>query len=238
MAQTIELGDISIKVTRKTIKHVHLSVYPPVGRVTLTAPRDTRPEVARAYAVSKLRWIREQQEKLRRQARESTRQYVDRETHWLWGHRHLLTVIHKNEKPSVKVEHKRLRLTVRPGTTRAKRDELFQEWYRGLLHASLPELIGKWEKKLRVRLEGYSLQRMKTKWGTCNHRARTIRLNSELAKKPKDLLDYVVAHEMAHLVEPSHNDKFQTLMDKHYPSWREARLELNELPLGSETWDQ
>lgn len=236
MAQTIELGDISIKVTRKEIKHVHLSVHPPVGRVTLTAPMTTRPDVARAYAVSKLRWIREQQDKLHRQSRETPRQYVDRETHWLWGHSHLLQVTYKDERPSVKVEHRRLTLTVRPGTTLAKRGEIFQEWHRGLLHSILPEIIKKWEKKFQVQLRGFSLQRMKTKWGTCNHRARTIRLNSELAKKPKDLLDYVVAHEMAHLVEPSHNDEFHALLDKHCPSWREARLELNELPLGAEAW--
>jgi predicted metal-dependent hydrolase len=236
MTRTIELGDISIQVTQKPIKHVHLSVYPPMGRVTMTAPVATRPEVARAYAISKLRWIREQREKLRRQARESQRQYVERETHWLWGHRHLLTVEHRDVRPFVRVDRRRLILTVRPGATREKREEVFQEWYRSLLHTALPDLIGKWEKKLRVRLDGYSLQRMKTKWGTCNHRARTIRLNSELAKKPKDLLDYVVAHEMAHLVEPSHNEDFHALMDKHYPSWREARLELNELPLAAEAW--
>lgn len=236
MTQTIELGDISIQVTRKPIKHVHLSVYPPMGRVTMTAPVATRPEVARVYAISKLRWIREQQERLRRQARESQRQYIDRETHWLWGHRHLLTVEHGNVRPFIRVEHRRLILTVRPGATQEKREEIIQEWYRSLLHSALPDIIDKWEKKFRVRLEGYTLQRMKTKWGTCNHRARTIRLNSELAKKPKDLLDYVVAHEMAHLVEPSHNEDFHALMDKHYPSWREARLELNELPLAAEAW--
>lgn len=231
MTQTIQLGDIEIQVTRKKIKHVHLSVYPPTGRVTLTTPWSTRPEIVRAYTVSKLRWIREQQAKLLRQARETPRQYIARETHWLWGHRHLLAVVCKDEKPSVKVEPKRLTLTVRPGTTHAKREEIVQAWYREQLHSALPEIVSKWEKKLRVRLAGYSLQRMKTKWGTCNHRAQTIRLNSELAKKPKDLLDYVVAHEMAHLIEPSHNSAFHGLMDKHYPNWREARLELNELPL-------
>lgn len=236
MTETIRLGNISIHVTRKDIKHVHLSVYPPTGRVTLTAPTTTRPEVARAYAISKLRWIREQQEKIQRQARESPRQFIDRETHWLWGRRHLLKVEYRDVKPSVKVEHKRLILSVRPGISRVKREEIMQEWHRSLLHSVLPDLIAKWEKKLKVKLKGFFLQKMKTKWGGCNHRSQTIRINTELVKKPKDLLEYVVAHEMAHLVEPSHNGRFHTLMDKHFPSWREARLELNELPLAAEQW--
>jgi len=237
MMETIRFGGISIQVTRKDIKHVHLSVYPPTGRVTLTAPAATRAEVARAYAISKLRWIREQQEKLRRQARESPRQFINRETHWLWGRRHLLSIEHRDAKPTIKVEHKRLVLSVRPGSPRAKREEVIQEWHRSLLHSVLPGLFDKWEKKLKVGLSRYFLQKMKTKWGGCNHRSRTIRINTELVKKPKDLLEYVVAHEMAHLVEPTHNEKFHALMDKNYPSWREARFELNELPLASEFWN-
>jgi predicted metal-dependent hydrolase len=236
MAETIRLGDISIAVTRKDIKHVHLSVHPPNGRVTLVAPMGTRPEVARAYAVTRLGWIRDKQAKLRGQARETPRRYVERESHYLWGRRYLLSVREEEAKPSVTLGHRRITLTVRPGSSRAKREDVMHEWHKSLLHDAVPGLIRKWEPKLGVRVAGYFLQRMKTKWGSCNHRARTIRLNTELVKKPKDLAEYVVVHEMTHLLASTHSPAYIRLLDKHYPAWREARDELNELPLGSEIW--
>jgi predicted metal-dependent hydrolase len=236
MADTIRLGDIAIALTRKDVKHVHLSVHPPRGRVSLVAPTGTRLEVARAYAISKLGWIRGQQAKLRSQARETPRQFVTRESHYLWGRRYLLSVAEEARKPSVRLDHRRLTLTVRPGSAKAKREVVMHEWHKALLHDAVPGLIKEWEQKLGVTVSGYFLQRMKTKWGGCNHRAGTIRLNTELAKKPKDLLEYVVVHEMVHLVEPTHSERFLTLMTKHYPAWREARAELNELPLGAEVW--
>ncbi len=236
MTETIRLGDIEIAVTRKAVKNVHLSVHPPVGHVTLVAPTGTRLEVARAYAISKLGWIRDQQAKLLAQARESPRQFVERESHTLWGRRYLLSVVEKDEKPSVKQDHRRITLTVRPGSTVAQREAVMREWQRALLHAVVPALIEKWEAKLGVSVSRYYLQRMKTKWGGCNHRAGNIHLNTELVKKPKDLLEYVVVHEMLHLIEPSHNARFVSLLEQHYPAWREARAELNELPLGAEFW--
>ena len=236
MAETIHLGEIAIAVTRKDIKHVHLSVHPPDGRVTLVAPRGTRPEVARAFAVSRLGWIRKQQGRLRGQARETARQLVERESHFLWGRRYLLTLREEDAKPSVRLSHRRITLTVRPGSSRARREAVMHEWHKSLLHDAVPGLIRKWERKLGVEVAGYFLQRMKTKWGGCNHRARTIRLNTELVKKPKDLLEYVVVHEMLHLIAPTHSEQFLRLLGKHYPSWREARAELNELPLGAESW--
>lgn len=238
MAGTIQLGEISIAVRRKDIKHVHLSVHPPSGRVTLVAPKGTRPEVARAYAVSKLGWIRDQQAKLRGQARETPRQFVERESHYLWGRRYLLSVKEEEAKASVRLSHRSITLTVRPGSSSAKRAAVMHEWHKSLLHDAVPELMRRWEPRLGVEVSGYFLQRMKTKWGGCNHRARTIRLNTELAKKPKDLLEYVVVHEMLHLIEPTHSKAFIGLLDKHYPSWREAREELNELPLTAEAWKE
>jgi predicted metal-dependent hydrolase len=238
MTETIQLGDIEIAVSRKSVKNVHLSVHPPAGRVTLVAPIATRLEVVRAYAISKLGWIRNQQAKLRAQARETPRQFVERESHYLWGRRYLLSVVEKDAKPCVKLDHRRITLTVRPGSTLAKREEVMQEWHRALLHEAVPALIRKWETKLGVTVSGYFLQRMKTKWGGCNHRAGNIRLNTELVKKPKDLLEYVVVHEMLHMLEPTHNERFLTLLDQHYPTWREARAELNELPLAAETWNE
>ncbi|MEN9307169.1 MAG: hypothetical protein RL173_1101 [Fibrobacterota bacterium] len=233
MGESFRLGETTIAVTRKDVKNVHLSVHPPDGHVTLVAPSGTRLEVARAFAITKLRWIHQQQAKLRGQARESPRKYVERETHYLWGRNHLLTVQEKEAKPSVKLDHLRITLVVRPGSSLAKREEILLEWHRELLHKVVPPLVRKWERKLGVNVNGYFLQRMKTKWGSCNHRAGNIRLNTELVKKPRDLLEYVIVHEMIHLLEPTHSERFQALMDQHYPTWREARTELNELPLGA-----
>jgi predicted metal-dependent hydrolase len=238
MAETIQLGAIAIALTRKDVKHVHLSVHPPGGRVTLVAPSGTRSEVARAYAISKLGWIREQQAKIRGQARETPRQFVERESHHLWGRRYLLTVKERDEKPSIRVSHRTIMLTVRPGSSGARRGAIIHDWHKSLLHGAVRELIARWEPKLGVQVAGYFLQRMKTKWGSCNHRAGTIRLNTELVKKPKDLLEYVVVHEMLHLIEPTHSERFIGLMTRHYPTWREARAELNELPLGAAEWKE
>lgn len=238
MTETIHVGEIAIAVTRKDIKHVHLSVHPPSGRVTLVAPTETRPEVARAYAISKLGWIRDQQMTLRGQARETPRQFVERESHYLWGRRYLLSMSVAEAKPFVHLSHRRMTLTVRPGSSSAKREAVMAEWHRSLLHQAVPELIRTWEPRLGVEVANYFLQRMKTKWGGCNPGARSIRLNTELVKKPKDLLEYVVVHEMLHLLEPTHSVWFIALLSKHYPSWREARAELNELPLGAAVWNE
>ena len=236
MNETIQLGEISITVTRKDIKNVHLTVHPPEGRVTLAAPTNTRLEVARAYAISKMVWIRDQQKRLVFQARETPRQFVDRESHHVWGRRYLMTIDYQDAKPSVVLSNKRITLVVRLGSSEEKRAEVINDWHKSLMHQVVPPLIQKWERKLRVRVSGYFLQRMKTKWGSCNHSAGNIRLNTELAKKPKDLLEYVIVHEMAHLLEPTHNDQFIAILEEHYPSWREARAELNELPLSAANW--
>jgi len=238
MIDIIELGDISIQVTRKDIKNVHLSVHPPDGRVTLAATTATRLDVARAYAISKLGWIRNQQEKLARQERETPRQFIERESHYLWGRRYLLTVEYKEAKPSVTLDHKRMTLTVRPKATLEKRQQVIHEWHKSLLHLAVPPLIKKWAKKLGVEITDYFLQRMKTKWGSCNYKAGCIRLNTELVKKPKDLLEYVVLHEMAHMLEPTHSERFVEILSEHYPSWGEARAGLNELPLTAEVWNE
>lgn len=233
MTDTIQLGDLAIAVTRKAVKNVHLSVHPPHGHVTLVAPTGTRLEVARAYAISRLSWIRDQRAKLLAQAREPSRRYVTRESHYLWGRRYLLSVVEKEAKPSVTLGHRQIQLSVRPGSNLAKREEVIHEWHRALLHEVVPTLLAKWEARLDVAVTGYFLQRMKTRWGGCNHRTGNIRLNTELVKKPKDLLEYVIVHEMIHLLEPTHNDRFVALLDKHCPTWREARAELNELPLST-----
>jgi predicted metal-dependent hydrolase len=236
MTETIEIGSLSIQVTRKSIKNVHLSVHPPDGKVTLSAPKATRLDVARAYAISKLGWIRDQQEKLKNQERETPREFIERESHYLWGRRHLLAIVEKDARPSVSIDHKRITLTVRPGSDPARRAEIMHEWHKSLLHDRIPSIIRKWEKKLGVTVSAYFLQRMKTKWGSCNPEKGHIRLNTELVKKPRDLMEYVVVHEMLHLIEPTHSDRFVSLLFEHFPNWREARAELNELPLTAEVW--
>ncbi len=148
----------------------------------------------------------------------------------------IYSVVEEEAKPFVRLSHRKITLTVRPGSSKAKREAVMHEWHKSLLHDVVPGLLKIWESKLGVRASGYFLQRMKTKWGGCNHRAGNIRLNTELVKKPKDLLEYVVVHEMLHLVEPTHSERFLALLDQHYPTWRESRAELNELPLAAEAW--
>ncbi|GAB3514368.1 M48 family metallopeptidase [Pseudoxanthomonas daejeonensis] len=228
---TLQLGDIEIAVTRKDVKHVHLSVHPPEGRVTLVAPAQSRMDVLRAYAITRLSWIRKQQATLRTQARETPRRHVTRESHHLWGRRYLLDVQYVDAKPGVRLDHKRITLLVRPGSDEEKRADVIHEWHKALLHAALPEMIRIWEPRLNVQVRTYYLQRMKTRWGSCNYARGHIRLNTELVKKPKHLLEYVLVHEMAHLIAPTHDGKFVELLDEHFPLWREARSELNTLPL-------
>jgi len=232
MSKTIVLGEVRLQTVFKAVKNVHLTVHPPEGRVTLVAPTGTRPEVARAYAISKLAWIREQQRALKAQARETPRKFIERESHYVWGRRYLLRVVEQDNRAHVELGNKTLTLFVRPGASHAKRAEIMNEWHKSLLHSELPPLIATWERRLGVKVNAYHLQRMKTKWGSCNATANNIRLNTELVKKPKDLLEYVLVHEMAHLLERNHSDAFVKILNLHMPGWREARLVLNELPLG------
>ena len=229
--ETIQLGETPIEVTFKDVKNVHLSVHPPHGHVTLVAPTKTRLEVARAYAISQLSWIKQQQQQFNDQVRESPRYFTPRESHYIWGRRYLLSVVHSAATPHITLGHKRITLHIPQETNVLKRAALFHTWHKSLLHEAIPPLIIKWEKKLGVNVANYYLQCMKTKWGSCNVQKKNIRLNTELVKKPKDLLEYVIVHEMAHLLEANHSDRFIAILDTHYPNWREARAELNALPL-------
>ena len=236
MASQIMLGDIAVDVVLKHIKNVHLSVYPPAGRVRITAPERMSLETIRVFAISKLDWIRQQQKKLREQERETPRDYLDRESHYLWGKRYLLTVSESDEPPSIELKHHRMLLRVRPQTGEAKRQALVEEWYRERLKEAVPPLLARWQPLLGVEVERFFVQRMKTRWGSCNHRARTIRLNTELAKKPMECLEYIVVHELVHLLEPTHNARFVALMDRVMPEWRFHRQALNRLPVRREKW--
>lgn len=236
MVSRIELGGITVDVVLKDIKNIHLSVYPPAGHVRISAPKRMSLYTIRVFAISKLDWIKQQQAKLREQERETPREYVERESHYVWGKRYLLTVQEGNAPPAIELKHRRMLLRVRPGTDAGKREALVEEWYRERIKEAVPPLVDRWQPLLGVSMERFFVQRMKTRWGSCNHRARTIRLNTELAKKPPECLEYIVVHELAHLLEPTHNARFVALMDRFLPQWRFYRDELNRLPVRRETW--
>lgn len=236
MPTTIELGGTTLHVVRKDIKHVHLSVYPPAGAVRVAAPTRMSLDTIRLFTISKLAWIRQQQKKLRDQARETPREYLDRESHHVWGRRVLLKVIERDAPPHVEHRLSKLILQLRPGTNEPARDAIIAAWYRQTLRDAAQPLIEAWERRLKVNVAGLYVQHMKTKWGSCNVRARTIRLNTELAKKPRECLEYLVVHELAHLRERTHGARFIAIMDQHLPNWRETRELLNRLPARHERW--
>jgi predicted metal-dependent hydrolase len=233
----IELGDIAVDVVKKDIKNVHLSVYPPAGRVKISAPLRMKLETIRVYAIAKLGWIKQQQRKLRAQRRETPREYLNRESHYVWGKRYLLHVVERDAAPRLEVKHSKLVLTVRPGTAEHKRRAVVDEWYRAQIKNVVPSLIAKWEPLMGVKLERFFVQKMKTKWGSCNTGSKSIRLNTELAKKPPECLEYIMVHEMVHLLVRRHDDRFTSLMDRFLPNWRFVRQMLNAAPLAHTNWD-
>jgi predicted metal-dependent hydrolase len=236
MPTRIQLGILALDLIRKDIKNVHLSVHPPTGRVRIAAPRHMSIDTVRVFAISKLPWIKKQQTKLQEQERESPREYIDRESHYVWGRRYLLKVIEADRPPSVELSHGRLLLSVRPGTGPSKRHEILEEWYREELRKAAQVLIRKWERLMGTSVRRLFVQRMKTKWGSCNHRVHSIRLNTDLAKKPRECLEYIVVHEMVHFLEPTHNARFVALMDQFMPKWQSYRDALNQLPVRHESW--
>ena len=235
MAQ-VQLGNIAVDVVLKDIKNVHLSVYPPSGRVRIAAPSRMSLDTIRVFAISKLVWIKLQQKKLREQERETPREYLNRESHYLWGRRYLLTVREGDEAPSIELRHRRILLRVRPGASEERKQALFEAWYREQLKKAVLPLLAKWQPLIGVTVSRFFVQRMKTKWGSCNPSACHIRLNTELAKKPPECLEYIVVHEMAHLIEPTHTRRFIALMDRFMPKWQFYREALNRLPVRHETW--
>lgn len=236
METHINLGDISAEVVLKDIKNVHLSVYPPDGKVRISAPAHMSLDTLRIFAISRLPWIRQQQDKLRAQPRETPREYLERESHYVWGRRYLLKIVETDAAPEVHLTHRSLILRVRPGTGGEQRLAIMEAWYREQVKETAPALIAKWEPLMGVKVARFFVQRMKTKWGSCNPANRSIRLNTELAKKPRECLEYIIVHEMAHLLEPTHNARFSALMDRLLPGSRMRRDQLNQLPVRHEEW--
>ena len=236
MVTQLNLGEIAVDVVFKDIKHVHLTVHPPAGRVRISAPRRMGLDPIRVFVISKLDWIKKQQTKLREQERETPREYLDSESHYAWGKRYLLKIIECEEAPSIELKHDQMLLRLRPGANNKKAQAVVEEWYREQIKEAVPPLITKWESVMGVKVARFFVRQMKTRWGSCTPRRRSIRINTNLAKKPPELLEYIVVHEMAHLIVRHHNGRFTSIMDRLLPHWRLHRRELNSAPFGHETW--
>ena len=234
--QIIELGNISIDVVQKDIKNIHLSVLPPLGKVRVSAPSKMNLDTIRVFAISKLRWIRKQQQQFSEQNRETQRRYISGESHYLKGKRYLLKVIEKQGKQEVKLTHNRIELCVRPNSNFESRSKVMEKWYRSILSEFIVVFVEKWEKKIGVKCSETKIRKMRTLWGSCNSLKKTITLNIELSKKPLECLEYIVVHELIHLIERSHNHKFVGLMDEHMSDWRSRRDLLNRLPVRHYDW--
>ncbi len=233
----ITLGNISIDVVRKDIKNLHLGVYPPNGRVRIASPLKIDDEAVRLFAISKMAWIKKHQLKFEAQQRQSKRQFVSGESHNYKGNRYLLNVIYHDAGPKVEIRNKTyIDLYIRVGSTLEQREKVLIEWYRRQLKDQIPPLIDKWQKIIGVEVSDWGIKKMKTKWGTCTIEKRRIWLNLELAKKSEHCLEYIIVHEMVHLMERNHSERFVAYMDKFIPQWHFYKDELNRSMLSHENW--
>ena len=233
----IEVRGVSIEVVRKDIKHFYIGVHPPSGQIRVSAPLRFDDDAIRLAIISRLGWIRQKQSEFTKQERQSQREFVTGESHYFCGRRYRLDVTERDCPPTVQLlNNTRIGLSVRPGTGRDKREAVFHEWYREQLRLQVPPLLAAWEPKMNVTVNEVRIKKMKTLWGSCNIEAKRIWLNLELAKKPNVCFVYVLVHEMVHLLERHHTDRFRELMDRFLPQWRTYRDELNRAPLAHENW--
>lgn len=235
--KTLKIKDIEIEIRRKQIKNLHLSVYPPDGLVRASVPEQMREDALRVYLIEKLGWIRKQQEKIRSQERESVREYINRESHYFRGERYLLEIETTSQASYIELTPQKMVLHMNKLASESTRHRLVLDFYRSSLKKEIPAIIAAYEPRLGVQVEEFGVKQMKTRWGTCNPDAGRIWINLELAKKPPACLEYIVVHEMAHLIERTHNQRFTELMDAHLPLWRKYREQLNRLPVRHEHWE-
>lgn len=236
--EQISISNIKIDVVRKDIKNMHLGVYPPSGRVRIAAPLIVSEDAIRLFAISKLSWIKRNQQKFAGQERIPPREYKQRESHYFQGRRFLLNIIETEATPKVVLRNKKfIELHVKPNTPTIKRHEILTQWYRVQLKKLIPPLIEKWEQILGVKVAEWQVRQMKTKWGSCSIEERRIWINLELAKKPEQCLEYIIMHEMVHLLERHHNERFLYYMDTYLPNWKQLKTELNELPVSHASWE-
>lgn len=233
----IEVSGIAVEVVRKDIKNLHLGVYPPAGRVRVAVPRHVDDDTVRLAVVTRLAWIRRRRQEFEAQERQSKREMVTGESHYFRGRRYRLDVVEHEGPPSVRVVGKtRIELLVRTGSDRQKRETVLEAWYRSQVRDAATELLETWQPTVGVEVEDLRVRRMKTRWGSCNAERGRVWLNTELTKKPPKCLEYILVHEMVHLLERRHTDRFRSLMDTFMPSWRLHRDELNRAPLAHEDW--
>ncbi|MFD6677725.1 M48 family metallopeptidase [Rhodococcus zopfii] len=232
----LTIRGIDIDVIYKDIKNLHIGVYPPMGRVRVAAPKRLDDDQVRLAVIQRLPWIKRQRDKLRSAERQSEREMVTGESHYVWGVRRRLKVVERPGRAHFEIDGERLVLYVPAGTSAEKRRAYLDKWYRDQLCQEIPDLIAKWEQALDVTVPKWTIRRMKTKWGSCNRETRHIWFNAELAKKHPDCLEYIVVHEMTHYFERNHGERFTSLMDQYLPDWRSRREQLNAAPLGAEEW--
>lgn len=234
----LQIGSIEVLVLRKPIKNVHLSILPPDGKVRVSSPLRLKDDAIRSLVATRIPWIRKHKAKFEAQERQTPREYISGESHHVLGKAHRLeVVVCENGSPRVSIKGKgKIILEVRPNSTLARREEVFMDWYRSELRVILNELLERWQKRIGVALGSWGIKRMKTRWGTCNHKTGRILLNLELMKKPIACIEYVVVHELLHLIEKKHNERFVELMTKHLPKWRSSKEELNRFMLSHEEW--
>jgi predicted metal-dependent hydrolase len=236
--EQISIANLEIDVVRKDIKNMHLAVYPPVGRIRLAAPEHTDPEIIRLFAISKLGWIKKHVKGFKESHRESPRKYISGEAHYFLGKKYMLQVDEGSTKNSITIKGtKKIVMHLRPNTSYESRQRLMKEWYRAHLKSLVPEIISNWEQLIEVKCSDWQVKHMKTKWGSCKTDTKRILLNLELAKKPPICLEYIIVHELVHLLERNHNDNFIRLLNKFMPKWRLHRDELNRLPVAHVDWD-
>lgn len=236
-ARELNVGGLRVEVLRKDIKHLHLGVYPPHGRVRVSAPLRTKEDAIRLAVVTRLPWIRKRQRALREQPRQSVREFVTGETHYYRGRAYRLVVVEAEGASSVRLRpNRRLELRVRLGASRRQREAVLTRWYRERLREQLEPMVEEWGGKVGAEASEWRIKRMRTRWGTCNEHARRVWINLELAKKPPRCLEFIVAHELVHLIERRHNERFLALMSEAMPDWRSRREMLNRAPLSHESW--
>ncbi len=232
----MDIGPIAVQLNRKAIKNLHISVLPPDGRVRVSAPEAMTDTAIRTAVINRIPWIKRQQRDFAKQARQSDREMVSGECHYLWGKRYRLNVIEQAARHEIKPSHGRLNLYVKPSTKTENRALVLNTFYRNALKERIVQLLPFWENKTGVSTADWGVKRMKTKWGSCNTQAKRIWLNLELAKKPPECLEYILVHELVHLLERTHNERFKAHMNNLLPDWQERRDLLNRMPLGHNDW--
>ncbi len=234
----ITVADIPVEVVRKDIKNLHLGVYPPDGKVRMAVPQHVTDDNVRLAVVSRLSWIKKQQEAFRKQPRQTEREYVSGESHYYQGRRYILNVVESRGKHSLSLANNaKMVLQVSPNTSIDNRALVFNNWYRENLKATIPQLLDKWQPVVGKTASRWGVKKMKTKWGSCNIAEKRIWINLELAKKSPECLEYILVHELVHLHERHHNDNFRKLMDAFLPQWRKSRDTLKSEPLAYENWE-